>query len=95
MRHLPVIFFALLVSVQALFAAEPERIMLTGDWEFRQAGSEIWYNAEVPGCVHTDLLENGLIEDPFYGRNEKSLQWIGEKDWEYRKIFRIEDVQQR
>lgn len=91
MRHFPVILFALMLSVQALFAAEPERTMLTGDWEFRQAGSETWYKAEVPGCVHTDLLENGLIEDPFYGRNEKSLQWIGEKDWEYRKIFRIED----
>lgn len=91
MRHLLVIFFALIVSVQALFAAEPERIMLTGDWEFRQAGSDVWYKADVPGCVHTDLLENGLIEDPFHGRNEKSLQWVGEKDWEYRKIFRIED----
>ena len=65
--------------------------MLTGDWEFRQAGSEVWYKADVPGCVHTDLIANGLIEDPFYGRNEKSLQWVGEKDWEYRKIFRIED----
>lgn len=93
MRRIPVIFFALFVSVQALLAAEPVRTMLTGDWEFRQAGSTEWYKAEVPGCVHTDLLENGLIDDPFYGRNEKSLQWIGEKDWEYRRIFRIEDME--
>jgi beta-mannosidase len=45
----------------------------------------------VPGCVHTDLLAHKAIEDPFYGRNEKSLQWIGEKDWEYRKTFYINE----
>ena len=77
----------MLVSVQAVFAGEPDRLMLTGEWEFRQEGSEGWNKAVVPGCVHTDLLDRGLIEDPFYGRNEKSLQWIGEKDWEYRKNF--------
>ena len=30
----------------------------------------------VPGCLHTDLFDNGLIPDPFYGTNEKSLQWL-------------------
>ena len=30
----------------------------------------------VPGCLHTDLLDHGLIPDPFYGTNEESLQWL-------------------
>ena len=30
----------------------------------------------VPGCLHTDLLDHGLIPDPFYGTNEETLQWL-------------------
>jgi beta-mannosidase len=41
------------------------------------------YPAKVPGTVHTDLLYNKLIPDPFYGSNEKELQWIEECNWEY------------
>ena len=80
---------SLLVTALYLRAGEPVRIDLGGEWEFRQSGDPMWRPANVPGCIHTDLLEQGMIEDPFYGRNEKSLQWIGEKDWEYRKTFYI------
>ena len=30
----------------------------------------------VPGCLHTDLFDNGRIPDPFYGTNEQALQWL-------------------
>jgi beta-mannosidase len=43
----------------------------------------------VPGCVHTDLLANKLIDDPFYRDNEKKQQWIDKKDWEYRTTFKV------
>lgn len=56
-------------------------------WEFRQAGTREWLPAQVPGCVHTDLLRNRKIPDPFYGANEQPLQWIEEADWEYRCLF--------
>lgn len=49
-------------------------------------------NATVPGCVHTDLLENKKIEAPFYGTNENDLQWIEEKDWEYESIFIVDSI---
>lgn len=29
--------------------------------------------------VHTDLLKNELISDPFVGTNELGLQWIDKK----------------
>lgn len=58
-------------------------------WQFREAGKTDWYNATVPGCVHTDLLANKLIEDPFYRDNEKKQQWIDKKDWEYRTGFQV------
>jgi beta-mannosidase len=62
---------------------------LTNGWQFRQVGSKTWYSAEVPGCVHLDLLANSLIEDPFYRDNETKVQWIENEDWEYRLIFNV------
>ncbi|MFE9823567.1 glycoside hydrolase family 2 protein [Streptomyces sp. NPDC005791] len=43
--------------------------------------------ATVPGCVHTDLLAAGLIDDPYLDDNEKRLGWIGRTDWTYRTAF--------
>jgi beta-mannosidase len=61
---------------------------LAGRWQFRQAGTEEWLPANVPGGVHTDLLALGLIPDPFVADNEKRVQWVAESDWVYRNIFR-------
>ena len=58
-------------------------------WQFREVGKDDWHDASVPGCVHTDLLANKLIDDPFYRDNEKKQQWIDKKDWEYRTNFKV------
>src|SRR6201990_911211 len=58
-----------------------------GEWPSRGARKGEWLKARVPGSVHTDLLANRLIEDPFYRDNEPKLQWIGKSDWEYRTTF--------
>jgi beta-mannosidase len=60
---------------------------LTGSWQFRQAGTEEWLLATVPGGVHTDLLAAGRMPDPFVADNEKRVQWVAESDWEYRCSF--------
>src|ERR1043166_757599 len=65
------------------------RTPLLTAWQFREAGKDQWYPASVPGCVHTDLLNNKLIDDPFYRDNEKKLQWIGKTDWEYETTFNV------
>ena len=57
---------------------------LDGEWTFREAGTGEWLPATVPGTVHTDLLANGRIDDPFYRTNERTVQWVDKKDWEYR-----------
>src|SRR5512139_98628 len=63
---------------------------LTGAWQFRQAGTQEWLPATVPGGAHTDLLALGRIPDPFVGDNEKRVQWVAEADWEYRCQFSAE-----
>ena len=62
---------------------------LTDEWEFRQADSEEWLPAQVPGGVHTDLMAAGRIPDPFVGDNEKQVMWVAESDWEYRCTFTV------
>lgn len=66
--------------------------MLQSDWQFRAAHETEWRDAAVPGSVHTDLLKHDLIPDPFYGTNEKDLQWIDKKNWEYRLEFQCSDT---
>ncbi|MFH1498143.1 MAG: glycoside hydrolase family 2 protein [Verrucomicrobiota bacterium] len=58
-------------------------------WQFRDTTSKTWLPATVPGCVHTDLRRAKQIPDPFYGTNELGLQWIEERDWEYRTAFNV------
>lgn len=62
---------------------------LTGAWQFCQADTEEWLPASVPGGVHTDLLALGRIPDPFVGDNERRVQWVAERDWEYRCTFEV------
>lgn len=39
------------------------------------------------------MLRNSHIPDPFYRTNEKELQWIDKKDWEYKTVIEISDEQ--
>lgn len=83
---------ALLIGASAALPASADRMELHDGWQFRQAGTSEWMPATVPGTVHIDLMKLGKIKDPFFGVNEKSLQWIGEKDWEYVKDFNVDDA---
>ena len=65
------------------------------NWEFYCDSSQSWLKANVPGNIHTDLLNNNLIPNPFYCANEYKLQWIGEKEWHYRKIFAIQKLDEK
>lgn len=79
----------LLLILWLLTAAAGSRISAAGrtelnqGWKFRQYGLGEWLPAAVPGTVHTDLLANGQIPDPFYGSSQSDLQWIDKTDWEY------------
>jgi beta-mannosidase len=63
---------------------------LTTQWQFREARADEWLPAQVPGSVQTDLLALGRIPDPFVADNELRVQWVAERDWEYRCAFRVD-----
>jgi beta-mannosidase len=64
-------------------------IDLNQEWRVREKGKDAYVPATIPGFVHTDLLNTGVIEDPFFRDNEARLQWIGKTDWEYRRHFSV------
>ena len=67
-----------------------EKVSLNGAWSMRCTEEEGWHEAQVPGTVYTDLLRDGLIEDPFWRENELKTFSLMEKDYEYRKTFSLE-----
>jgi beta-mannosidase len=69
-----------------------QKVELNSSWVFSRKDNPEWLHASVPGTVHTNLLNNGAISNPFYGCNEYELQWIGEKDWIYRTTFNVDSV---
>ena len=63
---------------------------LGGTWEVRQQGETTAIPATVPGCIHTDLLAAGKIDDPYYRDNEARQMWIGETAWVYSRAFTVD-----
>jgi len=66
-------------------------ITLDKNWKFHQENDNTWYPASVPGCVHMDLYNNKIVNDPFYKSNEDSVQWIENKNWIYENKFEVSD----
>lgn len=95
--------YVFLYSILSLIACTSDKnisfaqqIDLNGTWQFRQVGKTSWVKATVPGVVQLDLLNAGLIEDPFYGTNEDKIGWIELENWEYQKDFEVsEDLLQQ
>ncbi len=51
--------------------------------------TEDWFSAKVPGTVHTDLMANNVIPDPFRDLNEETARWVDDVEWWYRKDFEL------
>lgn len=84
--------FIIIALVMSCTNREKEKAVSTyiqDNWAFRKQGDSSWIPAVVPGCVHTDLLAQKIIEDPFFGTNEDSIQWIERENWEYKCSFSV------
>lgn len=64
---------------------------LNGKWLFKQTDKKDWKDAVVPGCNFLDLMNHNDISDPFIGLNEAEVEWVGEKDFEYKRAFDISE----
>ncbi len=70
-----------------------DSLPLIEGWEFSRVGDVEWLPATVPGTVHQDLMDQGKLPDPFYGKNEEQVQWVENEDWAYRTVFQVTATQ--
>lgn len=87
MNQYRTIFLILLAVAAYSTHAQVSKKLLSQGWQFSQLNNNKWYTASVPGTVHTDLLAQKLITDPYYRDNEKRLKWIDTANWEYKTHF--------
>ncbi|KAK7953659.1 hypothetical protein PG988_014353 [Apiospora saccharicola] len=69
-------------------------IPIDKNWEFKQVDNEnskYLPVSQFPTHVHLDLLHHRLIPDPYIGKNELQVQWIGESVWAYKTTFTTPD----
>ena len=66
-----------------------ETFSLCGPWTLEEALGQREIPAQVPGSVLHDLLENGLIPDPFQGENEYDARDLFDRDYAYTRSFQL------
>ena len=65
---------------------------LAGEWTLsgsNEVGRSISCPIAVPGGVHEALIKHGTIPDPYFGDNEKLVQWVGRRDWTISRTFDV------
>ena len=96
-----VVFSVLVIQVEAQKSAESiqpvsissePRNLLMAEWQVsefdtkRPGKRQQSISAQVPGCIHTDLIRAARIDHPFTGTNEVDCQWVEEKAWIYETL---------
>ncbi|KAG5848420.1 hypothetical protein ANANG_G00098270 [Anguilla anguilla] len=66
-----------------------ETYSLNGKWTVYNSNGSLSFSAEVPGCVHTGLLKQGLIQDPYYRFSDLAYRWISLDNWTYTTTFSV------
>lgn len=84
-----IITLVLIFICNSFSAQTSYRNLSTENWTFNKKSEVKKHKATIPGTVHTDLFQNQLIPDPFFGANEKQLQWIENENWEYETYFSL------
>ena len=88
------LYLFLLILITSCSKIEPSKsYLINSNWEFLNNSDSTYYKATVPGVIHTDLLANNLIEDPFLETNELKLQWIEKENWTYKSIVNFTENQ--
>ncbi len=48
-----------------------------------------WVRASVPGDVHSAIIDENVIPNPYWGRNNEKIKWVVDYEWWYRKWFSV------
>uniref|UniRef100_A0A8C4NSR8 Beta-mannosidase n=1 Tax=Dicentrarchus labrax TaxID=13489 RepID=A0A8C4NSR8_DICLA len=82
--------FCLFSGVLTGFSSVTDRrqtVSLSGKWRLTNGNGSVSLPAEVPGCVHSALQQQGYIQDPYFRFNDVSYRWIAFDNWTYTTTF--------
>ncbi|KAJ8925684.1 hypothetical protein NQ315_009531 [Exocentrus adspersus] len=66
---------------------------LGGEWIIKdEEGKYDNLSATVPGGIYTDLMNNEVISNIFYGYNDNATRWVPRTNWTYRRSFSVDEV---
>lgn len=87
------LLFSILFISATIMAQNYQRTTLDDGWQLRSAEHDADpISAKVPGMVQEELIERGLMPDPYFGTNEKLVQWAGEQNWQYEHSWTQEEI---
>ena len=69
-------------------AKDVREIDLAGRWQVSDCERTV--DAFVPGGVHDALLKAGVIDDIYWGANEKASLWVARRDWTFSRRFNVD-----
>ncbi len=76
-----------------------KKTVLEHNWQMKIIGEnvygipEAWTDAQVPGSVYGNLLQKGLMQDPYYRMNELDALKLMENDFCFRTSFVLTEEQ--
>jgi len=69
---------------------------LNGKWSLcgpDKDGKTISLIADVPGCVTTDFINNGIIKGLYYRDNSKDYEWLENNNYTYSRQFTVDKAE--
>ncbi|XP_038584899.1 beta-mannosidase [Micropterus salmoides] len=68
---------------------QQQTLSLDGKWSLSNSNGSVSLPAEVPGCVHSALQQQGYIQDPYFRFNDVSYRWVAFDNWTYTTTFTV------
>ncbi|XP_057669222.1 beta-mannosidase-like isoform X1 [Diorhabda carinulata] len=79
-----------IIILYSNLCASTKIVNLNGEWIVSEDTNQYKnMKATVPGGIYSDLMNNGIIGDIFYGNNDVELKWIQNLNWVYYKNVSI------
>lgn len=87
MSNLFAFYLTLVFVIKIPIIQAQEIISLDKHWEYRSSDSANWRPCTIPNTIHNILIEEGQIPNPYFSDNEQKVQYVGEKDYQFRTKF--------
>lgn len=82
----------LLYSCGGILETSVKEIPLNDNWLVKSEYDSVKIRTNIPNEIHSDLYKNKTIPHPFFGDNEKLIQWVAKKTWIYEREFDVDST---